>query len=284
MNKIFDVKKTFSRLRLLILILSFFTLSLVTIFYYIEKHFYIIEIIKYIFPHEKSEFIVGNIGNVKVKIPSYCAELVEYDNDPTFGEKRILHLFKSRSENIRGFGIDVKYPSMECKKNNQLYSDYKSHRSKKNPWISISVTSGEYYPTSGSKATNNLAKRVTDSIHTPTEFWFANYKKLPSKIYDLDAYVVKGIDPKSGKPANKSDATNDVYINHNALGFADTYISCNKTFVPGGIATCEMQFGLEPDMKALIVVYFTPFHLHDWLNIKKEVINFILDFQDEKFQ
>lgn len=32
--------------------------------------------------------VIGDLGGMRVNIPRYCAEYVEYDGDPGFGEKR----------------------------------------------------------------------------------------------------------------------------------------------------------------------------------------------------
>ena len=36
----------------------------------------------------RSEFVIGDLGGMPVKIPRYFASYVEYDGDPGFGEKR----------------------------------------------------------------------------------------------------------------------------------------------------------------------------------------------------
>lgn len=104
-------------------------------------------------------------------------------------------------------------------------------------------------------------------------------KKLASKFHGLDIYVVTGIDPYSGKPASQSEDTDDIYIHHTENGFADTYISCDKTYVTGGVEICKMHYGLEPDLEALITVYFTKYHLKNWHYIKSKVSKFMIELK-----
>lgn len=167
---------------------SLFIKNIILIFSYIFLisipliYIYLFEIKKYD-NSDESKNIIANIGANKIKISKDCAENVEYDNDPSFGEKlKIIHIIKS-SNRIRGFGIDVHYPSMKCKENKQLINDYYNNQlNKKNPWIHIGIIAGEYYPKFGLYSTNNLAKFVTKTIDHPTEFWFSNYEKISIKI------------------------------------------------------------------------------------------------------
>ncbi len=225
--------------------------------------------------------VIGDLGGMKVRIPRHYAEYVEYDGDPGFGEKRKgpvpERTFESR---LRSFGIDVRFPDMKGLENAEMREDRRRQFLKQdNPWVSIGINAGEIYPKSGAEAADRSAKAVTNSIDKPTEFWFANYARLPDVVYGLEAYVVTGTDPRSGKPAAESEDTNDIFIHYAKSGIADTFISCGKTYVPGGVASCRMNFGLEPKARVHLSVGFVRSRLPQWREIRQSVINLLTSFE-----
>ncbi|HRI93736.1 MAG TPA: hypothetical protein PLS93_19095, partial [Accumulibacter sp.] len=111
------------------------------------------------------------------------------------------------------------------------------------------------------------------------EFWFSNYERLPIKVHGLDAYVVAGLDPRTGKPARDSDKVDDKYFHISPSGLADTYISCGKTYVPGGVASCSMDFALEPKARVYVDVRFNTAHLSEWQEIREKTIDFLTGFE-----
>jgi len=68
---------------------------------------------------------------------------------------------------------------MRCQDNEEMREDRRRNfLSRENPWIGITINSGEIYPTLGAIATDALAKAVTESIDKPTKFWFDNFERL----------------------------------------------------------------------------------------------------------
>jgi hypothetical protein len=223
--------------------------------------------------------VVGDLGGMKVRIPRHCAEYVEYDGDPGFGEKRKgpppERTFDSK---LRSFGIDIRMTDMKCQESSELRENRRQQFLKQeSPWISIGVNAGSIYPKLGAMAIDRQARIVIDSIAKPTEFWFSNYERLPGKAHELDAYVVTGLNPNTGRPAK--DTEKDVYIHFTPSGLADTYISCSKPRVPRGISTCEMSFSLEPKAKVLTNVTFHKYHLSKWREIREKTINLLTGFE-----
>jgi len=217
-----------------------------------------------------SKDVIGDLGGMKVSIPRECADYVEYDGDPAWGERRKGSVPERTFESkLKSFGIDVRFPEMICKESQELRRDYLAQSLKKeNPWLGIGINAGENYPSLGAKATNRIARLVVDSVVKPTKFWFDNYERLSLPVYGLDAYVVTGIDPKTGKAAKDSEKTEDMFFEYDRNGLASTYISCGKTYVSNGVASCSMSFGLEPKARVNVTVRFVRGRLHQWRQIK----------------
>lgn len=221
--------------------------------------------------------VIGDLGGMKVRIPRHYAEYVEYDGAPEFGEKRKKPVSERTFESrLRSFGMDVRFPDMKGLENAQLREDYRRYNLKpENPWLSIGINAGEIYPSLGERANDGQAKKLWE----PSEYWWDNYERLPDYVHGLEAYIVTGFDPKTGKLARESDSTDDIYIHRETPNHVDTYISCGRTSVPGGIARCRMHFGLEPKGKVAINVSFYPALLPKWQLIRQLVRDLFLSFE-----
>jgi len=224
--------------------------------------------------------ITGVLGGMKIKIPRDCAELVEYDGDPGLGERPSNAASNRNTRNIRSLGMDVRLPEMSCKSSKELKDDYRSNfLNKHSLWLSIGVNSGEIYP--GPQAAQRQLDAVLSSIRSPNEFWLDNYERTPEMIYGLDAFVVSGTDPQLGGPAKDNERASDKFFGHNESDAADLYISCGKTYVPRGVATCVMKFSMEPSAKAMLSVRFSREHLSQWREIKNAVVSFVSGLKPE---
>ncbi|WP_415755591.1 hypothetical protein [Pseudomonas leptonychotis] len=225
------------------------------------------------------EDVIGDLGGMKVHIPSVCAEYVEYDGDPGFGERRKGALpERTFDSKLKSFGVDARFPEMTCKESEGLREDYRRLR-QDNPWISIGINAGSIYPKLGVKAADYREALVIESINKPSEFWFLNYEKVPGLIFGLDAYVVTGMDPNLGKTARDSERVNDVFVGRAARGAADTYITCGKTYVLGGVSSCSMGFSMEPKAKVYVDVRFARSRLSSWRDIRQSTIDFLMGFK-----
>lgn len=223
--------------------------------------------------------IIGNLGGMEVIIPRICVENVEYDDDTNFGERHKDTIpNRTFSSKLKSFGIDVRIPDMACKKNAELRKDYARPRAD-SPWISIGVNAGEIYPSLGANVAAYRESLIIKSINKPTDFWFKNYEKLPETSFELDAYVVTGIDPNTGKLARNSEDTYDIFIGHDKTGTANTYIRCGRTYTPGGAASCHMGFSMEPKSKAHIEIRFMRTQLYLWKNIQTAALRLLLSYK-----
>lgn len=221
--------------------------------------------------------VVGDLGGIKVRIPKHCAEYVEYDGDPGFGEgeRRGGKTFESK---FRSFGLDVRLPEMKCKESAEMEADYRSSWLDENsPWVSVGINSGEIYP--GVEAVDRHSKITIRSLNKKNNFWLDNYERIPGATYGLHAYVVAGTDPGTGGLARENERAKDRFFHYDKFGVADTYISCGKTYVPGGVATCLMKFNMEPDMRVLVNVRFSRSLLPKWRDIRSSVAVFLSGFR-----
>ncbi len=224
--------------------------------------------------------VIGDLGGMRVRIPRHCAQYVEYDGDPGFGEQRKSLPKRLPTSKLQSFGIEARFPEMRCKDNEEMREDrQRNFLNRENPWIGITINSGEIYPTLGARATDTLAKAVADSIDKPTKFWFDNFERLPTSPFGLEAYVVTGIDPRSGKPAKDSLHTDDIFIHRSEVGTADVYIRCSKSKRYPGAGTCEMNFGMEPKARVDLTVRFARSKLHGWRKIRQSSLDLLASFE-----
>lgn len=218
--------------------------------------------------------IVGNLGGVIVKVPSYYVDSIEYEGRGSGhrieqGEGGGVPVFRS-------FGMEVKFPEMVGLKDSKLISDYKSLRlNLNNPWVSVSVNAGSSYPSLGERANEGLAKKVK----IKGKYWFENFERASDlDVAGLRAYALSGFSPDGKRLARDSEFAEDVYIEE-VDGGIPTYIVCGKTNVPGGVAACQMHFGLEPKMRTRLKVVFYPKLLPKWRDIKYSVSGLIFGFE-----
>lgn len=221
--------------------------------------------------------VIGDLGGLKVRIPRHYAEYVEYDDDPSWGEKRKGPVpERTFDSKLRSFGLEARFPDMVGLENSQLQQEYRSYNlNPDNPWIRISINSGDHYPSLGANARNGLAKGIDEH----SQYWWDNYERLSEKLYGLEAYFLKGLNPQTGAPARGSDNTYDVYIHRESSGHVNTYIQCGHTSTPGGIARCRLHFGLEPEAKVFVTVSFYPKLLPRWKEIQQSARDLLLSFE-----
>ena len=106
--------------------------------------------------------VIGDLGGLKVKIPRHYAEYVVYDGDPRFGEKRKGPVpERTFDSKLRNFGIRARFPDMRGLENAQLQEELRSYSlNPDNPWLNMTINSGENYPSMGANARNGLAKHL----------------------------------------------------------------------------------------------------------------------------
>ena len=170
----------------------------------------------------------------------------------------------------------MRFPDMKGLENAELQEELRRYQLNPNsPWIRIGINAGEIYPSMGANARNGQAKHLWESSH----YWRNNYERLPEDVYGLEAYVLSGKHPETELPAREQHNTYDVYIQRELSGHVNTYIKCSKTTVPGGVGTCYLLFGLEPEAKVAVNVAFRPSLLSHWKEIQESSRNLLLSFE-----
>ncbi|MGY3041602.1 hypothetical protein ACVWWQ_003235 [Rhodanobacter sp. TND4EL1] len=222
--------------------------------------------------------VMGDLGGMAVCIPRYYAKHVEYDNDPHFGEaSRHGFLRRTTKSRLRSFGVTARFPDMRGLEDSELRSDFRnSQLNRDNPWLRISINAGEFYPKLGGRAYDGLARVLQEK----SQYWFDSYERFPLlDVAGLEAYVVGGADPNTGQPARKSDHTKDIYIHRGRDGHVDTYISCGRTSVKGGVSGCQMHFGFGTKAQVDFTVSIVPAMLPRWQSIEDSIYDLFRSFE-----
>jgi hypothetical protein len=234
----------------------------------------------------KTEFVIGDLGGVPVKIPHYFANYVEYDGDPSFGEKRAGAVpARTYQSKLASFGFKVRFPDMAGRSSSELWKDFEKYSDYNwkdyydpiksiSPWIDVGVNAGSHYPVDGflvRRAKADLTFRATRVAHQ-------NYEKLPKKEYDLFVYAPAGIDPQTKKSYRARDSAEDVFVDRNKANKVNAYITCtNNRQVKW--TTCTHWISMEPNMRAALYVSYSRKFLPQWRQIQKNVSQLVWSFQ-----
>lgn len=222
--------------------------------------------------------IIGDLGGMLVCMPGYYAILVEYSKGRGNPSNTIdSHGKPVEYRALKSFGVLVKFPGMTGPVTRVMLDDYKSeHLSRTNPWLDITVLSGDAYPSLGARANDGLARVLREK----SDYWFNNYRRDTSlDIEGLNAYVLDGVVPGTSELARNSSYAKDIYIDVDAAGHVATFVSCNKARVKTGVARCSMDFGLEPEAKARLTVNFSPSLLPKWKLVRSKVEGLFMGFR-----
>ncbi len=220
--------------------------------------------------------VVGDLGGMKVTIPRHMAEYVEYDGDPTWGEKRKgPPPVRTHESRLKSFGFDVRYPDMAGLSSSEMRQDKKTRSLHETTWIGVGIGSGENYPGDGfmdrwARATLETAER---------KHWFNNYEKLPQPEYGMEVWVVKGIDPQTGRAYREHQSAKDIFIHRGENGSVRTRISCSNRPYPSG-QPCSHAWSLEQEgVHAEVYVRYRRGLLPHSQDIQRKVTQVILGFK-----
>ncbi|OYU41539.1 MAG: hypothetical protein CFE44_29200, partial [Burkholderiales bacterium PBB4] len=159
--------------------------------------------------------VIGDLGGMKVTIPSYVAELVEYDGDPGWSAKRDgPRPTRSHSSKLNSFGYEVRYPDMATLSSPELRADFEKKQMYQHPWVTISVQSGSRYPGHGF-----LTRRYNATIPNPDQQSIhRQYEALPSPVKGLELFAKRGVNPNTGIGQRYEGADGDIFVGRNHRG------------------------------------------------------------------
>lgn len=217
--------------------------------------------------------VVGNLGGVPVLIPRHFANYVEYEGDPSWGEKRKGQIpERTYQSKLVSFGYHTRFPDMAGESSSDLIEDRRKSPASKTPWISVGINTGRNYPGDGF-----LDRRVARIGKSGEVLKYEQYGRLPNAQHDLTAYAATGTDPKTGKPYREDRNAHDLFIHRDKAGHVDAYIDCSNRDVSA--PPCEHTFSLAPHMSAQIYVVYRRSQLANWREIQEAVKRQILGFK-----
>lgn len=218
--------------------------------------------------------VVGDLGGVPVSIPRHFANYVQYEGDPSWGEKRQgPKPERTHQSKLVSFGYHTRFPDMAGESSVELIQDKRSYSPATTPWISVGIRTGSIYPGDGF-----LDRWTHARVETPnTILKYMNYEQLPTKEYGLTAYAAAGIDPKTSKPYREDPDAKDVWVSRDKSGRVTTTIQCSNRHVPA--PPCTHDFSMEPEMHAEVVVSYRRSQLANWREIQEAVKQQILSFR-----
>lgn len=230
-------------------------------------------------PANSNDVLIGDLGGMPVNLPSNITHLVEYNGDPSWGEKRNNPIpQRTYQSKINSFGFDLRYTDGRLldNKNLELLKQYDKERLKTdNPWISIGVMSGDRYNGVGA------IHRIVDGAIYPKSnnlLPIYIYSKLTDKQYMLEVYAPAGIDPKTNHPWRYNKDAEDIFIQRNNEGKVVTFIKCtNRTNIPR--PPCTHYFDLEPEIGGYVYASYSRWNLEKWQIIQSEIKKAIFQFK-----
>ena len=224
-----------------------------------------------------STVTIGDLGGVPVNLPNHIVGLVEYDGDPSWGEKRVGDIpERTYQSKINSFGFDIRYTDGQLldKNNENLRKEYKEkYLQSDNPWISVGINSGKRYYGKGSIHRLGEAEIHPQTKDSPVH----TYAKLADKQYGLEVYAPPGVDPKTNTPWRENQYAKDVFIQRNKNGEVVVFIKCSNRQVRR--PPCTQYFDLEPNMHLDVYAVYSRWDLEHWQQIQSQITQAILNFR-----
>ncbi len=217
--------------------------------------------------------VVGDLGGMPVKISRQVAQFVEYDGDPTWGERRVGPPPKRTLQSkIKSFGFYLRYPDWATFADPGAREDYMKDRSATSQWILIGINAGETYPKNGF-----MERAVHQITKVRGEFPWTWYEPVPSAYPGLAAFAVPGIDPATGRPYREDMHIRDVFVARDPEGRVIAYFKCSSH---ERRSLCNHNWSLEDQGYEVSVEAMYPRQmLKHWREIQKGGTQQLLKFK-----
>lgn len=223
-----------------------------------------------------STVTIGDLGGVPVNLPNHIVGLVEYDGDPSWGEKRVGDIpERTYQSKINSFGFDIRYTDGQLldKNNENLKKQYDVEKLKPdNPWILVGINSSKRYYGKGS-----IHRLGEAEVHSKTKSPVYTYTKLADKQYGLEVYAPPGVDPKTNTAWRENQYASDIFIQRNKNGEVVIFIKCSNRQVRR--PPCTQYFDLEPHMHLDVYAVYSRWDLEHWQQIQSQITQAILGFK-----
>jgi hypothetical protein len=237
-------------------------------------------------------FVIGDLGGVPVRIPSWFADYVEYDGDPGFGEQRKGPVpERTYRSPLISFGFKVRFPDMAGRSSPALQHDdeqygdphWKGYYDSVSPWLAVGFNTGSIYPGDGFldryiKTTLSFnAERAGLSASKVYE-----YEKLEKAQFGLTVYAPPGMNPKTNRPYREDDNARDLFVHWSKDGKVDTYIECtNRNGSDLKHNLCNQDISMAPGMRARVYIQYPRYWLPHWKEIQHKVAGLVWSFRVE---
>lgn len=222
-------------------------------------------------------YIIGNLGGFPVNLPASVVSLVEYDDSPGWDMEKLRNYKppkRTYQSIIDSFSFRLHYRDNILLDDKKNLMQYKQENSMPNSlWIRVGISSGTRFHKGEyvwDRFLNSDKKRGYSSdspVYT---------LKTTEKYFDLDQYIVPGINEKNGIPWRENKGADDVFVHVDSNGHIDTYIRCSNNQVPQ--PPCDHYFTVYGKMKVDVsLLYYRP-NLHNWKLIQDAVNDAIYGF------
>lgn len=232
--------------------------------------------------------IVGDLGGMPVRIDRHVVHFVEYDGDPSWGEKRQGPVpERTYASPLVAFGFHVRYPDLGSLAEPEMRKDFDRYHHpgknplpaelrNKNPWIDGGVSSGSHYTGHGSM--NRLYEGTIPQAQPQPED--RRLQPMPSPWRNLEMFVPKGIDPASGVPFRFKSGGGDTYFHRTPQGKVTTHINCSHLKMTRQYAVCQQTWSMEDHgLKINVRALYEPYWLPQWQDIQDKVSQYILSWR-----
>ena len=215
---------------------------------------------------------VGDLGGMPVTIPHYFANYLEYEDDPSWGEKRDKPAPKRDHESkIVSFGFKVRFPDMAGLSNKELEKEFKQSSIYETFWIDVGISANKHF------GDGFGLQRLANTAITDGPF---SYVKHKNNFYGLEHFQPIGANESERVPFKINFYDKDFFYERSTDNTINTFIECSN--VNHAAAPCEMRFVLAHNLRISVRVHFRRGLLFDWIRLKKSVSNLLLGFRYER--
>ena len=222
-----------------------------------------------------SRTVIGNLGGLPVTIPPEFARNVEYDGDPSFGEKRQgLIPVRTHQSGIRALGFELKYPDFAVTTNAERAEDKQKFNIKNTPWIRFGVTASSDF------GDGQFLERSFLNMNEDRE---VQYEKLFDKQYGLEVYSpytvdksLRNYDPDSRTYRSRT-GDQDLFFHRGDNGKIDVFIECSNR--NHAAAPCTQYFYPDSNYRVEIHATYRRGMVENWLEIQEASKRVILNFK-----